>query len=404
MKVYQYPYVNYDIHVCEVEKSEIDLIDLAQTNPGGEVLENWYKRQTRKPAVALNGSMYQLSTLKMCFNLIQDGNIINQEAWMNSLGGVGIKKSNPAELAYGLFTDAGWKDYVSGYPMFLEGKGPITKFDLGPEIEWSTIRTIVGWNDTKVICVVVETLSAAPHGFTRVMCSQLMYDLGCTYAINLDGGASSKMYVNGSMVNSPKQNRSLPNIFAIYLKNQPISDSDIVDKKGNHKYFFHTIAYGDTYWGIAQKYLHDGARYKEIQTLNNTTALTIGTTLKILNNLYVQPEVVVPVPEPKPNVPVTPPTPTKPTTPTVPTDPADNDIEEVLANGNVFLTHIVENGETLLSISKKYLGNSEKYNKFFELNNIKLNPGQIIKIPADFTYIILNKDCKAGDKIKVYNT
>lgn len=45
----------------------------------------------------------------------------------------------------------------------------------------------------------------------------------------------------------------------------------------------HTVAKGDTLWGLASKYLDDGGRYKEIMELNNkkTTILRKGQKLKI---------------------------------------------------------------------------------------------------------------------------
>lgn len=45
----------------------------------------------------------------------------------------------------------------------------------------------------------------------------------------------------------------------------------------------HTVKKGDTLWGIAKTYLGDGARYKEIQKLNNLKEPVIypGMVLKI---------------------------------------------------------------------------------------------------------------------------
>lgn len=52
---------------------------------------------------------------------------------------------------------------------------------------------------------------------------------------------------------------------------------------GTKNYFEYTIQKGDTLWDLAKKYLGNGARYKEIKTLNNLSSDTIyaGKTLKI---------------------------------------------------------------------------------------------------------------------------
>lgn len=50
-------------------------------------------------------------------------------------------------------------------------------------------------------------------------------------------------------------------------------------------YRVHTVVKGDTLWGIAEKYLGSGVRYKEIKALNGLDSDTIysGQKLKIPN-------------------------------------------------------------------------------------------------------------------------
>lgn len=54
-------------------------------------------------------------------------------------------------------------------------------------------------------------------------------------------------------------------------------------QNADKNYFEYTIQKGDTLWDLTQKYLGNGARYKEIKTLNNLPSDTIyaGQTLKI---------------------------------------------------------------------------------------------------------------------------
>lgn len=64
-----------------------------------------------------------------------------------------------------------------------------------------------------------------------------------------------------------------------------VSDLAPVSGSGATTYRVHTVAEGDTLWGIAVKYLGNGTRYKEIKTLNGLTSDTIysGQKLKIPN-------------------------------------------------------------------------------------------------------------------------
>lgn len=64
-----------------------------------------------------------------------------------------------------------------------------------------------------------------------------------------------------------------------------VSDLAPVNGSGATTYRVHTVAKGDTLWGIAVKYLGNGTRYKEIKTLNGLTSDVIysGQKLKIPN-------------------------------------------------------------------------------------------------------------------------
>lgn len=64
-----------------------------------------------------------------------------------------------------------------------------------------------------------------------------------------------------------------------------VSDLAPVSGSGANTYRVHTVAKGDTLWGIAVKYLGNGTRYKEIKVLNGLTSDTIfsGQKLKIPN-------------------------------------------------------------------------------------------------------------------------
>ncbi len=66
----------------------------------------------------------------------------------------------------------------------------------------------------------------------------------------------------------------------------PVRVSDLAPAKSAAvTYRIHTVAKGDTLWGIAEKYLGSGAHYKEIKTLNGLDTDTIysGQKLKIPN-------------------------------------------------------------------------------------------------------------------------
>jgi nucleoid-associated protein YgaU len=63
-------------------------------------------------------------------------------------------------------------------------------------------------------------------------------------------------------------------------------------------------------------------------------------------------------------------------------NPSDIEADIKVADSSVFAHHTVQGGETLGKISKKYYGDSSKYNKIFEANRDKLKSADLIH-PGD---------------------
>ena len=65
-------------------------------------------------------------------------------------------------------------------------------------------RTAIGYTkDNTLIMLTADGREGASIGLTLVELANLMKDLGCINAMNLDGGGSTVMYVNGQVVNKP---------------------------------------------------------------------------------------------------------------------------------------------------------------------------------------------------------
>lgn len=74
--------------------------------------------------------------------------------------------------------------------------------------------------DGKVLFIVVDGRSAASRGVTLSELADVLLNLGATDAINLDGGGSSAMVVNGAVVNTPSDGvqRAVPSVLMIKEK------------------------------------------------------------------------------------------------------------------------------------------------------------------------------------------
>lgn len=92
------------------------------------------------------------------------------------------------------------------------GGGPIL-LENGKTPEWKPPlprhpRTILGWNEQWFFLVVVDgRQKQLSIGMNYPELSALMKRLGCTHAMNLDGGGSSTLWLGGQVVNSPSGGR-----------------------------------------------------------------------------------------------------------------------------------------------------------------------------------------------------
>jgi hypothetical protein len=92
------------------------------------------------------------------------------------------------------------------------GGGPVLLEDGVPRA-WEPLlprhpRTALGWNDEQFFLVVVDGRQASLSvGMTYPELAALMQRLGCTHAINLDGGGSSTLWLGGRIMNSPSDGR-----------------------------------------------------------------------------------------------------------------------------------------------------------------------------------------------------
>ena len=82
-------------------------------------------------------------------------------------------------------------------------------------------RTAMGYTkDNKLIILVVEGRNPNAGGATLTQEAQILKDLGCVEALNLDGGGSSCLLINGKETIKPsdKVQRPVPAVFLIKTK------------------------------------------------------------------------------------------------------------------------------------------------------------------------------------------
>ena len=117
---------------------------------------------------------------------------------------------------------------IGGGPVLLQnGEVKITNNEelkfAGKAINDKHPRTAMGYTkDGKLIILMIEGRNTVAHGATLGQEAQILKDLGCWEALNLDGGGSSCMLVNGKETIKPSDatgQRAVPAVFIIRKNN-----------------------------------------------------------------------------------------------------------------------------------------------------------------------------------------
>lgn len=112
-----------------------------------------------------------------------------------------------------------WQSFLFG-PMLIDEGNAMTKFNTN--VHRANPRAAIGYFEPGHYCfVVVDGRSSKNLGMTLTQLSQLMVDLGCQTAYNLDGGQSAALCFNGAVINAP-YNGGRPLNDIVCITDQPL--------------------------------------------------------------------------------------------------------------------------------------------------------------------------------------
>ncbi len=98
----------------------------------------------------------------------------------------------------------GARTAISGFPLLLRNGTPMP----GLDAKARNPRTAIGYVGTRVFLVVVDGRQPMRSvGMTYAELAAFMRSLGCTDALNLDGGGSSTCWFNGAVRNTPSDGK-----------------------------------------------------------------------------------------------------------------------------------------------------------------------------------------------------
>ncbi|MBI3920447.1 MAG: phosphodiester glycosidase family protein, partial [Armatimonadetes bacterium] len=207
--------VRTKVHVVTVNLNDASLrldLSVAEGLPAGD--ESFASLVAKaSPLAAINGTFFSKATLKPTGDLVKDGKLL-------SFGGMGTAMAVDAHnnvtfqrVAWGRRTD--WSNYETvlscGPSLILRGHA-----EVDPEIEGFSddhvlnpgSRSALGIDEWRRLKLVV-----VPTAITLSRLSAIMQQLGCTDAMNLDGGASTALYIRGKTIVAPS--RRLTNLLIV---------------------------------------------------------------------------------------------------------------------------------------------------------------------------------------------
>lgn len=195
-------------------------IDVAESTPG--TLEKTSEIAAREKAVAaVNGSFFRMKPpygpttyvrIDGKFRGIDnEGSARKRDQFESGCLAITGRK---ATVAKALSKELDWEDCIeasdvlSSGPLLISGGIP----EVFKDVKFNTNRhprTAVGiLDDGSKVFVVVDGRSSKSQGVTMEEIQKIMLWLGCTDAMNLDGGGSSSMVVRGKVVNHPCDNKA----------------------------------------------------------------------------------------------------------------------------------------------------------------------------------------------------
>ena len=172
-------------------------------NLGGLTMGEWYARQEDKPDAMLNGSLWD--SKGAIGTIWKDGELQRNEG-----GGFGIGEVGGG-WAFGEPWEQPWQNYITGTPALIRaGKATGAHMPLERDEVARTRRSAVCGAGLFLYLVTGQ-------GLTLRQFTEQLQAFGMYQALNLDGGGSSRLMVDGVPINAPTDNRRCPNAVAVWL-------------------------------------------------------------------------------------------------------------------------------------------------------------------------------------------
>ncbi len=207
--------------IVKIPHTQIKFIDviLANTTTNRETLSSMQNRTGVD--FIINGGLYWTDTKNRSYSL----NLLIDEGVQNNAGiysrfGLMIYQNNKYKFDWYKWT-SDLKDMMGGSPsLIINGKIDIDIVGMDSALITARHpRTALGMCNNYFYLVAIDGRRAGQkmYGMTINELANFMLGIGCNNAINLDGGGSTRLLHNGTILNKPFENRAIHNAIGIRL-------------------------------------------------------------------------------------------------------------------------------------------------------------------------------------------
>jgi exopolysaccharide biosynthesis protein len=205
---------NTDVYVADVQIKNISYLQtaFADNTYGRNIKETTSTIASSNNAIlAINGDYYGFRNNGF---VLRNGTIYrsssygNQDLVIYSDGSFDIIDENTTDLNT-LLKNGALQVFSFGPALINDSNISVSTSTEVDQSMTSNPRTAIGIiNKLHYVFVVSDGRTSSNAGLTLYELAEYMKSLGCTTAYNLDGGGSSTMYFNGSVVNNPTDGNS----------------------------------------------------------------------------------------------------------------------------------------------------------------------------------------------------
>lgn len=203
------------VYIADIQVSSAEVLQTALANNtyGRNLKETTSEMATEHNAVlAINGDYYGFRSYGYVIRngvLYRDTPAEDTDALVIYGDGSMASVNQSDVTAQELLDDGAWQVLSFGPTLLEDGQIAVSQNEEVDQAKTSNPRTAIGMiSPLHYVVVVADGRTSESSGLSLYELAQVFQDAGCTYAYNLDGGGSTTLWFNGTVINNPTDGKT----------------------------------------------------------------------------------------------------------------------------------------------------------------------------------------------------